>query len=57
VASGVKGGVNLIWASVGNCGNQNLDVKGEAQKTAILSARVPMQDSGAEQLVVVKKLL
>ena len=58
-ADGVRrrGGVNLIWASVGNCGNQLLDVNGETQEAETLSVRVQMQVTGTEQPVVVMKLL
>lgn len=37
--------MNLIWASVWNCGNQYLDVKGEIRETEISSMRVPMQEN------------
>jgi len=58
-ADGVRrrGGVNLIWASVGNCGNQLLDDNGETQEAETLSVRVQMQATGAEQPVVAMKLL
>ena len=49
--------MSLIWASVGNCGNQHLDDKGEMQETEISSVRVPMQEAGAEQPVVAMKQL
>jgi hypothetical protein len=37
-----KGGVSLIRASVGNCGNQCFDAKGETQEAETSSVRVPM---------------
>jgi hypothetical protein len=49
--------VNLILASVGNYGNQLLDVNGEVQVATTISMRVQMQVTGAEQLVVVMKSL
>lgn len=36
--------MNLIWASVWNCGNQYLDVKGEVREAETSSMRVPMQE-------------
>jgi len=50
-----KGGVNLIWAFMRNCGNQFLDDKGEIQVTKFTRVRVPMHETGAEWLVVVMK--
>ena len=56
-ADGVRriGGVSLIWAFMRNCGNQFLDAKGEIQVDKTTRMRVPMQDTGAERLVVVLK--
>lgn len=51
------GGVNLIWAPIGNCGNQSFDVKREIQEAETSSMRVPKQSAGADQLVLVKKCL
>ena len=52
-----RGGVSLIWALVGNCGNQFLDAKRESQGAETLRERVSMQETEAEQLVVVMKHL
>ncbi len=40
--------MNLIWAFIGNCGNQLLDVNGEIQEAETSSVRVQMQVTGAE---------
>jgi hypothetical protein len=40
-----------------NCGNQFLDAKGEIQVAKTTRMRVPMQEIGAEWLVVVMKQL
>ncbi len=47
-------GVILIWAFVWNCGNQSLDDKEETQMAETMRVRVPMQDTGADQPVVVR---
>ena len=43
--------------SVGTAGTSHHDVKGEIQITELMSMRVPMRDTGAELLVVVRKYL
>ena len=52
-----RGVVNLTEAFVRNCRNQSLDDKGEIQIAKSMRVRVPMQGTGAEQLVVVMKSL
>jgi len=42
---------------MGTTGTSHHDVKGEWQITEMMSLRVPMHDTGAEQLVVVRKRL
>ena len=51
------GGVTLFQAHLGNVGTCRLDAKGEVQVINVTRASVPMPDTGAEQLVVVMKLL
>src|SRR5260363_112375 len=46
-----------MQALIGTAGTSRLDAKGETQKTEILSMRVPMQGTGTEQPVVVRKRL
>ena len=47
--------MNLIWAFERNCGNHALDDKGDIQVARIIRIRVPRQEAGADQSVVVKK--
>lgn len=42
---------------MGTVGTSHHDVKGEIQITEFMSMRVPMRDTGAERLVVVRKRL
>lgn len=52
-----KDGVSLIRAPIRNCGNQDLDVKGEIQVDETIRIRVPKQGTGADQPVVAMKPL
>ena len=52
-----KGGVNLSQALVWNVGTCRSDGKGETQSGGPMRVRVPMRDTGADQLVVVLKSL
>ena len=49
--------MNLAQALIGNVGTYDFDVKGEIQVGENTRIRVPKQDIGADQLVVVRKLL
>ncbi len=49
--------MTLDLASVRNVGTCRSDVKGEAQVVTPLGARVPMRSTGAEQPVLVMKVL
>ena len=51
------GGVTLFQALLGNVGTSRADVKGEIQVGSTARMSVPMRRTGAEQLVVVMKLL
>lgn len=42
---------------MGTTGTSHHDVKGERRITEIMSLRVPMHDTGAEQPVIVRKHL
>ena len=52
-----KGSANLIQALVWNVGTCRPDDKGEIQVEETIRMRVPMRDTGADQLVVVWKFL
>jgi hypothetical protein len=52
-----KGGASLVQAFMRNVGTWRPDVKGEAREEEPARARVPMRGAGADQLVVVMKLL
>lgn len=52
-----EGGVTLRWASIRNAGTCRSDVKGEIQAAVAARIRVPMRSTGAETLVVGKKVL
>jgi len=52
-----KGGANLIQAHVWNVGTCRSDGKGETQSGGPMGVRVPMRDTGADQLVVMLKSL
>ena len=58
-AGGVRreGGMNLFQALLWNCGNQSHECKGRLPSGETIRDRVPMSCTGAEQPVVVKKLL
>ena len=47
-----RGGASLVQALVWNVGTRRFDVKGEIQVAETARMRVPMQEPGAEQLVV-----
>jgi hypothetical protein len=49
------GGVNLIQASVWNCGNQSLRCQGRSPSGRNHEASVPMRSTGTDRLVVVRK--
>lgn len=49
------GDVTFIWALVRNLGTCSLDVKGEIESGGPTKMRVPKQDTGTEQPVVVMK--
>jgi len=51
------GGVNWHWAVVRNVGTCRPDVKGKPQAENPTRGKVPMRGTGADQLVVVMKLL
>ena len=51
------GGVTLFQALLGNVGTSRADDKGEIQVGNSTRMSVPMRRTGAEQLVVVMKLL
>ena len=50
-----EGGVTLFQALLGNVGTGRADVKGEVRVVNAMRASVPMQRTGAEQLVVAMK--
>ena len=52
-----EGGVTLGWGSIRNTGTCRSDVKGEIQAAVAARIRVPMRSTGAEMLVVGKKVL
>lgn len=58
-AGGVRreGGMNLFQALLWNCPNQSHECKGRLPSGETIRDRVPMSCTGAEQPVVVKKLL
>lgn len=52
-----EGGVTWIQASVRNSGTCRSGAKGDAQVAATTRARVPIRSTGAESLVIGKKVL
>ncbi len=55
MATGVEEARDWSGLLYGTAGTSRLDDKGEAQVAETIRVRVPMQETGAEQLVVVKK--
>lgn len=56
-ATGVKRGMTVKQAPVGNVRTCRFDAKGDAQVAITISASVPMRSTGAEHSVVVLKVL
>ena len=57
VATGVEEARDRFGLSCGTAGTSRLDVKGDVQVAETMRTRVPMQETGTEQLVVVLKWL